>query len=149
MITFSIEITPPEKSRLIAYCESVNDSGHWGDGAVELPDEKILADRIRSADAVLELSLRDADILIIHIEEATDHGFVLLPEDQSLLLKLVEVLESARRFPGRIIAIYIRNAGNERAGSPRLAAAFRDLGTLRCVLFGTPEEIRGESGLFH
>jgi hypothetical protein len=51
--------------------------------------------------------------------------------------------EIARRFPGRIIAIFIRNAGNDRAGSPRLAAAFRDLGALPCVLFGQPSEIRG------
>lgn len=51
--------------------------------------------------------------------------------------------EIARRFPGRIIAIFIRNAGNERAGSPRLAAAFRGLGPLRCVLFDRAEEIRG------
>lgn len=97
MASITIEITPSEKTRLLTYCEGVHDSGHWGDGAVELPDEKILADRIRSADAVLELSLRDVDILVIHIEDSTDHGFMLLPEDQSLLLKLVEALEDGLR----------------------------------------------------
>jgi len=97
MVTISLEITPPEKGRLLAYCESVNDSGHWGDGAVELPDEKILEEKIRAADGVVELSIRDLDILVIHIEDATDHGFVLIPEDQTLLLKLVEALESSLR----------------------------------------------------
>lgn len=52
--------------------------------------------------------------------------------------------EIARRYPGRVIAIFIRNAGNERAGSPRLAAAFQGLESLRYVLFERPEEISGE-----
>jgi len=51
--------------------------------------------------------------------------------------------EIARRFPGRVIAIFIRNAGNEQSGSPRMTAAFRGLSTVRCVLFERPEEIPG------
>ncbi len=97
MITISIEITPTEKARLLNYCEGVHDSGHWGDGAVELPDEKILAEKIQAAGDSLDLTLRDVEILKIHIEDSTDHGFVLLPEDQSILLKLVEALEHGLR----------------------------------------------------
>lgn len=96
METVTIKISPAEKARLLVYCESVNDSGHWGDGAVELPDEKILEDKIRSADTSLDLTLRDMEILTIHIENDTDHGYMLLPEDQSLIAKLLQIMEPQR-----------------------------------------------------
>ena len=97
MTTISIEITPTEKSRLLTYCEGVHDSGHWGDGAVELPDEKIFADRVAAAGPSLALTLRDMEILHIHIEDSTDHGSVLLPEDLSIIGKIIPALDAMRR----------------------------------------------------
>ncbi len=55
--------------------------------------------------------------------------------------------EIARRFPGRVMAVYIRNVGNEEAGSPRLAEAFRDIGSTRWALFENADEIAREGAL--
>jgi hypothetical protein len=112
MDTVTIEITPQEKARLLFYSERVRESGHWGDGAVEMPDEKILEDRISRAEGTLDLTPRDLDVLTTLIDDATDHGLLLLPEDLSILAKLVEGLEGSLRSALSLVERYgdmIRN----------------------------------------
>jgi len=87
MIT--ITINESEKKRLIFYAENELQSGHWGSSGIEIPQEKILNDKISKAVSEIELSLPDVKLLFQWFLNATDHGLILLSDDISIIHKII------------------------------------------------------------
>lgn len=81
-----------EKRRLVIFAENVMKSGHWGNAALEIPEERILLDAIQKPGDAMEISVAQAEMIFRWFLSSTDHGAILLPDDVSIIEKLVVAL---------------------------------------------------------
>lgn len=88
-LMIAITINESEKKRLLYYAENELRSGHWGSSDIEIPQEKVLHDKINKAVSEIELSLPDTKLLFQWFLNATDHGLILLSDDISIIHKII------------------------------------------------------------
>ncbi len=89
---FTIKINQSEKSRLLSFYEDMENKGHWGSSAIEIPEEKGLFDVIINSEDKLKLSIRQLELLCDWIFNATGEGVLLLPVDISVVKKIQKVI---------------------------------------------------------
>jgi len=87
-----LHTTPVEKKRLQGIAEAVLNPGHWGNAAVEIPEEQLLLKKIQNADNGIELSLRELELLLSWMNTITGYGTFLLSEDVILLNRVHQAL---------------------------------------------------------
>lgn len=94
MPVIEISVTPEGKKRLTHYAETALAGGHRGSSGIEIPDEQILAHKIRAAGDLIELSVRECRLLLHWFGESTGDGRFLLPEDADLITGIREAIET-------------------------------------------------------
>ncbi len=85
----AITVTEQEKKQLIFFAEKALQGGHWGSGELEIPEERQVYEIILRSSGTVELTMRQVELFLNWFFEATQHGTYLLPEDMSILEKIV------------------------------------------------------------
>jgi hypothetical protein len=87
-----IKINLSEKYRLISFYDDMQNEGHWGNSAIEIPEEKELFNLINKSEGEITLTINQVELLGDWIFNATGEGVLLLPDDITLIKKIHKVL---------------------------------------------------------
>jgi hypothetical protein len=88
-----LELTGRMKNRLLNYTLRAMDGGHWGASVPVIPEEARLAEKIREAGDVLEITPAEIKMLGRWMDEATRSGKTVLPEDIQTATALAPLME--------------------------------------------------------
>ncbi len=76
-----ISINSAVKKRLLAYAESQQHQGHWGNAETTIPEHQYLSELIAGSQKKIELSVLQAEIVCQWILDAIKGGRILAQED--------------------------------------------------------------------
>ncbi|MBX7150799.1 hypothetical protein K1X84_04120 [bacterium] len=88
-----LELTFKERQRILRYIQHAIEQTHFGGGAVETPEEKLLINTFKKENGRIEVSFRQFKLIAEFAFEATKSGVALLRDEEILLKKLLNALE--------------------------------------------------------